>query len=92
MPVPESLAEQQTTVCQCSELGYLSFGNGRIETTVTRAKEVRAMAEKIITTAKDDSLHSKRKVLAYVTKRTLSESSLKKLPPDIKMSTAATAV
>ena len=32
--------------------------NGKIETTVTRAKEVRAMAEKIITTAKDGSLHS----------------------------------
>ena len=42
--------------------------NGRIETTVTRAQEVRAMAEKMITIAKDDSLHSKRKVLAYVTK------------------------
>ena len=36
--------------------------NGRIETTVTRAQEVRAMAEKMITIAKDDSLHSKRKV------------------------------
>ena len=37
------------------------FENGRIETTVTRAKEVRAMAEKMITIAKDNSLHSKRK-------------------------------
>ena len=42
--------------------------NGRIETTVTRAKEVRSMAEKMITTAKTNDLHSKRQVLAYVTK------------------------
>ena len=44
------------------------FENGRIETTVTRAKEVRAMAEKMITIAKDNSLHARRQVLAYVTK------------------------
>ena len=32
--------------------------NGRIETTVTRAKEVRSMTEKMITTAKTNDLHS----------------------------------
>ena len=49
--------------------------NGKIETTVTRAKEVRAMAEKMITIAKTDDLHSKRLVLAYITK----EDVVKKL-------------
>nr|DAL23142.1 MAG TPA_asm: 50S ribosomal protein L17 [Caudoviricetes sp.] len=44
------------------------FENGKVETTVTRAKEVRAMAEKMITIAKDNSLHARRQVLAYVTK------------------------
>ena len=44
------------------------FENGNVETTVTRAKEVRAMAEKMITIAKDNSLHARRQVLAYVTK------------------------
>lgn len=44
------------------------FENGKVETTVTRAKEVRAMAEKMITIAKDNSLHERRQVLAYVTK------------------------
>ena len=38
--------------------------NGRIETTVTRAKEVRAMAEKYITIGKDDSLAAKRQAMA----------------------------
>ena len=42
--------------------------NGKIETTVTRAKEVRAMAEKMITLGKNNNLHSKRQVFAYVTK------------------------
>ena len=36
--------------------------NGQIETTVTRAKEVRAVAEKMITIAKSDDLHSKRQI------------------------------
>ena len=52
---------------------------GRIETTVTRAKEVRAMAEKMITIAKDPSLAAKRQVLAYVTK----EDVVKKLFDEI---------
>ena len=42
--------------------------NGKIETTVTRAKEVRAMAEKYITLAKTNTLASKRQALAFITK------------------------
>lgn len=53
--------------------------NGRIETTVTRAKEVRSMAEKMITIAKTNDLNSKRQVLAYVTK----EDVVKKLFDEI---------
>jgi large subunit ribosomal protein L17 len=53
--------------------------NGKIETTVTRAKEVRSMAEKMITIAKTNDLHSKRLVLAYVTK----EDVVKKLFDEI---------
>ena len=40
--------------------------NGKIETTVTRAKEVRAMAEKMITLGKKNTLASKRQVLLYI--------------------------
>lgn len=42
--------------------------NGKIETTVTRAKEVRAMTEKYITLAKTNTLSSKRQALAFITK------------------------
>lgn len=55
------------------------FENGKVETTVTRAKEVRAMAEKMITIAKTNTLHSRRQVLAYVTK----EDVVKKLFDEI---------
>ena len=44
------------------------FEKGKIETTVTRAKEVSAMAEKMITIAKTNSLHNKRMVMSFVTK------------------------
>ena len=53
--------------------------NGKIETTVTRAKEVSAMTEKMITLGKSGDLHSKRQALAYVTK----ESVVKKLFDEI---------
>lgn len=42
--------------------------NGKIETTVTRAKEVQSMAEKYITLAKTNTLHSKRQAMAFITK------------------------
>lgn len=40
--------------------------SGKIETTVTRAKETKRMAEKMITLAKRGDLHARRQVLAYV--------------------------
>ena len=42
--------------------------NGSIETTLYRAKEVRRIAEKMITLGKNDTLHSKRQALSYITK------------------------
>ncbi len=62
--------------------------NGQIETTVTRAKEVRSMAEKMITIAKDansvdgaDSLHNKRQVFAYVTKESVAKKLFDEIAP-----------
>ncbi len=47
----------------------------RIETTETRAKEVRSIAEKMITLGKRGDLHARRQALAYL----LDESVVKKL-------------
>jgi len=55
--------------------------NGKIETTVTRAKEVRAMAEKMITLGKDNTLHAKRQVLAYVTKEDVAKKLFDEIAP-----------
>ena len=58
--------------------------NGKIETTVTRAKEVRAMAEKMITIAKDPSLHNRRQVLAYITKDDVTKKLFDEIAPKYK--------
>ena len=52
---------------------------GKIETTVYRAKEVRSVTEKMITLAKENSLHNKRLALAFITK----EEVVKKLFDEI---------
>lgn len=41
---------------------------GRIETTIDRAKEVRPLAEKMITLGKKNTLASRRQALAFITK------------------------
>ena len=53
--------------------------NGQIEPTATRAKEVRCIAEKMITLGKQNTLHAKRQALSYITK----EDVVKKLFDDI---------
>ena len=55
--------------------------NGKIETTVTRAKEVRSMAEKIITIAKEPTLHNKRQVFAFVTKESVCKKLFDEIAP-----------
>ena len=54
---------------------------GRIETTVTRAKEVRSMTEKMITIAKEPTLANKRLVYAFVTKEAVSKKLFDEIAP-----------
>ena len=58
--------------------------NGKIETTVTRAKEVSAMAEKYITLAKENTLHSKRQALAFITKEDVVVKLYNEIAPKYK--------
>ena len=58
--------------------------NGKIETTVTRAKEVRSMAEKIITIGKNDILHAKRQVYSFITKETVAKKVFDEISPKYK--------
>ena len=57
------------------------FENSKIETTVTRAKEVRAVAEKMITLGKTDTLHAKRQVFAYITKEDVAKKVFDEIAP-----------
>lgn len=43
--------------------------NGRVVTTVTRAKEVKKLADKMVTLGKANTLHTKRQALSFITKR-----------------------
>jgi len=58
--------------------------NGRIETTVTRAKEVRSMTEKMITTAKREDLHAKRQVYSFITKESVAKKTIDEIAPKYK--------
>ncbi len=49
----------------------LLLKNGQVETTLTRAKEVRSVAEKMITLGKKNTLASRRAALAYITDETV---------------------
>ena len=62
---------------------------GRIETTVTRAKEVRSMTEKMITIAKDPTLANKRLVFSFVTKESVAKSCSTKSRRNMPTRTAA---
>ena len=55
--------------------------NGKIETTLSRAKETAAMAEKMITIAKKDTLANKRQVMAFVTKEDVATKLFKEIAP-----------
>ena len=57
------------------------FENGKIETTVTRAKEVRSMAEKMVTLGKKEELHAKRQVYSYITKETEAKKVIDEYGP-----------
>lgn len=57
----------------------LLLEKGAIETTLPRAKELRAVADKMITLGKENTLASRRAALAYITK----EDVVKKLFDEI---------
>ena len=55
--------------------------NGKITTTVTRAKETRSMAEKMITIGKKGTLAARRQALAYITKEDVVTKLFNEIAP-----------
>ena len=58
--------------------------HGKMETTVTRAKEIKPLAEKMITLGKDASLHNKRQAFAYITKKDVVKKLFDEIGPKYK--------
>ena len=67
-----ALLRQQTT----DLLNY-----GQLKTTVTRAKEVAPLAEKMITLGKENSLASYRRALSFITKEDVAHKLFKEIAP-----------
>ncbi len=55
--------------------------NGKMTTTVTRAKETRSMAEKMITLGKKGTLAARRQALAFITKEDVVTKLFSEIAP-----------
>ena len=59
----------------------LLLEKGSIQTTVTRAKEVRSLTEKMITLGKANTLASRRQALAFITKEDVVKNLFDTIAP-----------
>lgn len=57
------------------------FEHGRIQTSVTRAKETQKIADKMISLGKKGDLHARRQVLAYIYKDEVVKRLFDELAP-----------
>lgn len=57
------------------------LNNGRMETTVTRAKEIAPLAEKMITLGKKNTLATYRQSLAFITKEDVAKKLFEEIAP-----------
>ena len=55
--------------------------NGKMETTVTRCKEIRPLAEKMITLGKKGDLAAYRKALSFITNEDVAHKLFKEIAP-----------
>src|SRR5688572_25075949 len=55
--------------------------HGRLMTTLPKAKEIRPLAEKMITLGKRDSLHARRQVQAYLLKEAIAKRVFDTIAP-----------
>ena len=55
--------------------------NGKMETTLTRAKEIQPMAEKMITLGKKNDLAAYRQAMSFITREDVCKKVFKELAP-----------
>ena len=56
--------------------------NGRMETTITRAKEIKPLTEKMITLGKKGDLAAYRQALSFITKEDVAHKLFKEIAPE----------
>ena len=57
------------------------LANGRMETTITRCKEIKPLAEKMITLGKKSDLAAYRQALSFITKEDVANKLFKEIAP-----------
>ena len=55
--------------------------NGKMETTVTRAKEIKPLAEKMITLGKKNDLAAYRQAMSFITREDVCKKLFKEIAP-----------
>lgn len=55
--------------------------HGRLEITLYRAKELRSVADKMVTLGKKNTLHSRRQALAFITKEDVVSKLFNEIAP-----------
>ena len=58
------------------------LANGRMETTITRCKEIKPLAEKMITLGKKGDLAAYRQALSFITKEDVVHKLFKEIAPE----------
>ncbi len=58
------------------------LGRGRMETTVTRAKEIKPLAEKMITLGKKSDLAAYREAMAFITREDVCKKLFQEIAPE----------
>ena len=56
--------------------------NGKMETTLARAKEIKPLAEKMITLGKKNTLASRRQAMAFITKEAVVAKLFSEIAPE----------
>jgi large subunit ribosomal protein L17 len=60
------------------------FRHGRIKTTIAKAKEIRPLAEKMVTLGKGGTLHDRRRAAAFITDKRIVKAVFDDIAPRFK--------
>ena len=71
--------DQRTAMLRQQVTDFLD--NGKMETTITRCKEIRPLAEKMITLGKKGDLAAYRKAMSFITREDVVKKVFKEIAP-----------